>query len=166
MRYFTPVHVLCYCLFSSLAHAEATDINPPASPAKTEAATSSTQASEQVLANVKKLLKTRQCAECDLRHADLSKLDLAGVELLDADLRHANLSQSHFDGANLAGVNFSHANLSASKLDKAEIHGANFYEADLTQADISLEEVLKRGAFSEKTIDTPEKRPVFRGIRG
>ena len=88
MRYFTLIPILCYCFLSAAVHAETEEMASP----------NEVKPSATVVNNVKKLLETRQCAECDLRYADLSHQNLDGVELLDAKLQHANLSHSQFKG--------------------------------------------------------------------
>jgi uncharacterized protein YjbI with pentapeptide repeats len=86
-----------------------------------------------------------------LYKADLSAMDLAGINLKGADLRKANLSEvsfTHADlaradlraanlgGANLARVELPKALLSEARLTKANLSNANLYEANLTRADL------------------------------
>jgi uncharacterized protein YjbI with pentapeptide repeats len=61
-----------------------------------------------------KLMKTRQCASCNLVGANLVGADLSRANLVGADLRGADLSHAYLMGANLQnsrqdGANFSGA---------------------------------------------------------
>jgi hypothetical protein len=117
--------------------------------------------SQKVLAyleeDIRRLLDTNACEQCDLREANLRKAklknanlfgaDLTGADLTAADLGHAKIDESNFSGAdlsysNLSGANLSKAILSGSNLSGANLDGANLssaylYKAKLVGADLS-----------------------------
>ena len=68
----------------------------------------------------------------DLRGADLRDADLRGADLRDADLRGAVLS-----GAVLRGADLSRADLRGADLSRADLRGADLSRADLRDADLS-----------------------------
>nr|WP_322111842.1 pentapeptide repeat-containing protein [Aerosakkonema funiforme] len=74
--------------------------------------------------NIKKLLATKQCQNCDL----------SGVNLSGANLPNANLSGANLSGANLSGANLSGADLSGANLSDANVTDANLSDANLTGA--------------------------------
>jgi uncharacterized protein YjbI with pentapeptide repeats len=65
---------------------------------------------------VKQLLETKQCPECNFSNANLKGLDLRGFNLQGANLEGANLS-----GAKLANANFKKANLNRANLTGADL---------------------------------------------
>ncbi len=78
----------------------------------------------------------------DFLQADLTEIDLSGVNLSEADLNGANLSRSNFIGADLHGAllrkaNFIGANLNRANLRETILFGATFVEADLIEADLT-----------------------------
>jgi uncharacterized protein YjbI with pentapeptide repeats len=75
------------------------------------------------------LLKTNQCANCDLSSAKLEKLNLSG-----ANLQGANLSGVTLTGANLSNANLEAANLQGSSLTEAYLFRANLTDANFTNA--------------------------------
>jgi len=89
------------------------------------------QPDEQVRRNIDTLIKTNSCSGCDLRGADLNRLDLAGADLRDADLSGAslylvNLSDGDLRGANVQGAHFGGADLANADLRGADLQGAVF----------------------------------------
>ena len=98
--------------------------------------------------DLKKLLDTKECPECDLSKAGyqsihkLSTADLSGANLSDANLYDANLGSAKLSGANLSGADLrsaslSGANLSGANLTGADLTGANLSEANLTGANLT-----------------------------
>ncbi|MCB2214687.1 pentapeptide repeat-containing protein [Desulfofustis glycolicus] len=86
---------------------------------------------EQVRNNIDTLIKTNSCAGCELRGADLNRLDLTGADLRDADLSGAslylvNLADADLRGANLQGAQFGGADLANADLRGADLQGAVF----------------------------------------
>jgi uncharacterized protein YjbI with pentapeptide repeats len=68
----------------------------------------------------------------DLRDADLTDANLAGVNLTNADLTHAKLG-----GANLDGAYLTIANLTSADLNRARLNSANMVCANLNGLDLS-----------------------------
>lgn len=81
--------------------------------------------------NISQLLTTKSCVKCDFRNADLSYLDLSGVNIEAANLTGANLSHTNFRGANLSSTILLKVDLVDTKLA-----GANLKNADLSDQDI------------------------------
>ncbi|MDP8933666.1 MAG: pentapeptide repeat-containing protein [Cyanobacteriota bacterium] len=71
---------------------------------------------------VKELLQTKQCPECNFSNANLKGLDLQGVNLQGANL----------EGANLSGAKLANANLKNAKLNRSNLTGADLGCADIT----------------------------------
>ncbi|MFZ9738489.1 MAG: pentapeptide repeat-containing protein [Prochlorotrichaceae cyanobacterium] len=93
-----------------------------------------TPAHAENLDDLRKLLTTGNCVECDLRRADLVLANLEDADLTGANLAGANLSQSNLTGANLAGANLSGATLVGSNFMGANLATANLSAADLRNA--------------------------------
>lgn len=70
--------------------------------------------------NIKQLLATKQCQNCDLSGANLS-----GANLPNANLTGANLTGANLTGANLTGANLSNANLTGANVTDANLSNAN-----------------------------------------
>ena len=77
-------------------------------------------------------LGRRNFRHTNLSYADLSKLHLANINLIDANLSHANLSGTNLTNAKLIAANLSHANLSHVNLTNTKLMGADLTNADLT----------------------------------
>jgi len=77
--------------------------------------------STEVQKNIKILIETRSCPQCDLSGANLSRFDL---------------SDTNLDGANLSRSKLALANLSAANLQNADLREANFSGADLANTDM------------------------------
>lgn len=91
--------------------------------------------------DLKKLLATNDCMECDLHqanlsHAALSKAILLNANLSDADLDYADLSSANLGGANLSQANLNNADLPDAYLLYAYLHKANLSYADLSSANL------------------------------
>ncbi|PSB08252.1 DNA/RNA helicase [Pleurocapsa sp. CCALA 161] len=78
-------------------------------------------------------LGRRNFRHANLRHADLSQMHLANINLIDADLSHSNLAGTNLTNAKLIAANLSHANLTNANLTNAKLMGANLNHTDLTQ---------------------------------
>ena len=78
------------------------------------------------------LLKTRECAGCDLSDANLSPYDLNGVKAPGAVFTNAILYRSKLRGADLTSANLANANLRSADLTGAILTGANLDSADLS----------------------------------
>ena len=107
--------------------------------------------------DLKRLLATKECKNCDLSNADLSNANLQdanleganlsganlkGANLQQANLKNAyllqaNLSQANLTEAELKGANLTLATLSKSILSDADLKGVNLQQADLSQANLS-----------------------------
>ncbi|MEM9264926.1 MAG: pentapeptide repeat-containing protein [Cyanobacteria bacterium P01_F01_bin.13] len=120
--------------------------------------------------DLKRLLETNECPGCDLREADLRRLNLSGANLEGADLKEANFFYAILDGANLSGAdlrqtNFAYARAVSIVSDvvdsdgqnltfPAQFIGADFEEALLNYADFSgalMEQVNFQDAYIHKT---------------
>ena len=73
----------------------------------------------------------------DLAGADLSELNLAGVNLAKADLSGARLSGTNLSGANLTRAKLFRADLSLADLSRATLFKANLSQADLAGANLN-----------------------------
>lgn len=80
---------------------------------------------------LRQLLATKQCQNCDLSNAGLVMADLSGANLSGANLTGANLSRANLSGADLRGANLSGAGLFGVNLSEAKLGGANLAGADL-----------------------------------
>lgn len=104
--------------------------------------------------NVRRLLSTNMCAECDLAEADLRGAHLIGADLRRADLTGADLSWVNLEGADLTKANLEGANLTGAFLTNASFANANLDNANLSEAklyfvdvtDASMESLILTGA--------------------
>ncbi|WP_414529295.1 pentapeptide repeat-containing protein [Nodularia chucula] len=80
---------------------------------------------------VRQLLSTKECENCNLSNAGLVMADLSGANLRGANLTNANLSRANLSGADLSGANLSGAGLFGVNLSQANLTGANLMGADL-----------------------------------
>ncbi|MBW4560963.1 MAG: pentapeptide repeat-containing protein [Mojavia pulchra JT2-VF2] len=81
--------------------------------------------------DIRHLLATKECQNCDLTGAGLVLADLSGANLSGANLAGANLSRANLSGADLRGANLSGAGLFGVNLSSAKLGGANVAGADL-----------------------------------
>ena len=72
----------------------------------------------------------------NLRNADLSNLNLAKIDLIEADLSNANLQGTNLSNAKLIAANLSNANLSDANLANAKLIGANLNNTNLENANL------------------------------
>jgi uncharacterized protein YjbI with pentapeptide repeats len=85
---------------------------------------------------VQQLLKTGECARCDLMDANLEEANLEGVELARADLTRANLKSANLVQSDLEGTNLETADLVGANLGRANLQGANLNNSYLEGADL------------------------------
>ncbi len=83
------------------------------------------------------LKTTGSCPRCDFSGANLTQLNLAGVNLRDANLKGATLSQVNLTNADLTGANLEAAILNSANLNGASLTGTNLKSASLENADLS-----------------------------
>ncbi|MDJ0733648.1 MAG: pentapeptide repeat-containing protein [Nostocaceae cyanobacterium] len=81
--------------------------------------------------NLRQLLTTKNCPQCDLSNAGLVMADLSGANLSGANLVGANLSRANLTGADLRGANLSGTGLFGANLNSAKLSGATLIGADL-----------------------------------
>jgi uncharacterized protein YjbI with pentapeptide repeats len=82
------------------------------------------------------LLKTNQCANCDLSNAKLEKANLSGANLTGANLSNATLIGANLSNANLEAANLQGSSLTEAYLFRANLTGANFTNAGLQKANL------------------------------
>lgn len=75
--------------------------------------------------DMRRLLQTNECQNCDLSEADLSALDLREANLQGANLSGANLLDAQLTRADLRGADLSYAFLLSTKLTGANLQGAD-----------------------------------------
>lgn len=88
-----------------------------------------TNSSGQTLYTDDRELVYVQMAGKYLRNAQLSGMDLQGI-----DFRDCNLSEANFEGANLSGCKFDNADLSKANLRNAILNGASLKKSNLEYA--------------------------------
>ena len=91
-----------------------------------------------IKSNLKKLLDTKKCPNCDLSKANLSGVDLSKANLKNANLSGANLYGANLSNANLKKANLSGANLKKARMNQAKLNGANLSDANLEGALLSM----------------------------
>jgi hypothetical protein len=98
--------------------------------------------------------------------ADLSNLDLDGIDLDYADLTGADLSSTSLGGTQLEHANLTGANLTGDDFGTADIAGANLSETDVLPQDITLEPLTAAGtpvtwiAPGEGNVSLPSCNPA------
>ncbi|MBK1987822.1 pentapeptide repeat-containing protein [Sphaerospermopsis aphanizomenoides BCCUSP55] len=80
---------------------------------------------------IRQLLSTKKCQNCQLANAGLAIADLSGADLRGANLEGANLSRANLTGADLRGANLAGASLFGVNLSRAKLNEANLTGADL-----------------------------------
>lgn len=85
---------------------------------------------------VKQLLTTHECKNCNLDSADLSGTNLNHADLSGANLTNAKLSGADLNNADLSDTNLSNADLSNANLSTAQLTGAKLYIANLSNANL------------------------------
>lgn len=92
---------------------------------------------EVILDKHKKWLKHEEGGEkAKLIKADLSFVDLRGVDLINADLRFSNLRGANLSCANLIRTNLSHTNLRKADLSHIYLSGTDLSYANLSEVDL------------------------------
>ncbi len=82
------------------------------------------------------LLKTNQCANCDLSNAKLENANLTGANLQGANLSGATLTRANLSNANLEVANLQGTSLTEAYLFGSNLTGANFTNAKLENANL------------------------------
>lgn len=113
---------------------------------------SALQAYAFVPEDLARLKKTKHCAGCDLRDADLHGVDLEqaemeGANLMGANLEGANLTDAVMEDASLENANLKKAVLFGASLDHATIDGVDFSWANLEDATWIDNRVCKKGSI-------------------
>jgi uncharacterized protein YjbI with pentapeptide repeats len=88
--------------------------------------------------DLEQLKATNSCVRCDLRGANLSKLNLSGANLREVNLTGANLSGANLSDADLTNGNLASAVLNGADLNNASLTGANLRAASLQNTDLSF----------------------------
>ena len=101
---------------------------------------------------VKQLLETKQCPECNLSNVNLKGMDLQGFNLQGANLKNADLS-----GAKLANANLKNANLNKANLTGADL-GCSGISFNLDANETAANMDFKVSAIPEK--NNPENAVV------
>jgi hypothetical protein len=81
--------------------------------------------------------------------ADLSHLNLQGIDMREANLSRASLVDADLSSANLSGANLRSADLSAARLVNTNLHGAdlsNAYIPSVTASGADFERAILDGA--------------------
>jgi uncharacterized protein YjbI with pentapeptide repeats/pSer/pThr/pTyr-binding forkhead associated (FHA) protein len=78
----------------------------------------------------------RDFSFCNLRDADLSRVDFAQVKLADAQLRGANLRECNLTGIHLVGVDLTGTDFSNALMVEADLTDSNLTGADLSGANL------------------------------
>ncbi len=92
--------------------------------------------------DIRRLLITKICENCDLEGADLRRKNLS-----NANLRGAELTDAILYSTNLRGADLSNANLRGAELSSAILFSANLRGADLTGA-ILCQTLMPEGKFN------------------
>jgi len=93
---------------------------------------------------------------------DLSKVNIAGAELMKAQLQGANLSEANLQEANLIDANLQGANLGGTNLKGAWLHEANLQKAYLNEANLQEAELsstyLKAASLNKANLQRADLR--------
>ncbi|HXB84046.1 MAG TPA: pentapeptide repeat-containing protein [Candidatus Acidoferrum sp.] len=82
------------------------------------------------------------CKGCDFSHADLARLNLAGVRISGDDFAHADLRGVNFTGAELVACDFSDARLDGANFAGATLNGCDVDGVDLRHVDFSKAKII------------------------
>lgn len=82
------------------------------------------------------------CKGCDFSHADLARLNLAGVRINGDDFTHADLRDVNFAGAELVACDFSNARLDGANFAGATLDGCGVDGVDLRHVDFSKAKII------------------------
>jgi len=88
-------------------------------------------------------LAKRNLSHADLNDADLSNADLSNAVLIGANLRGANLTGANLCGADLSGVDLTEANLCDSMLFGANLEGADLWRTNVNGCFIAPKKLHK-----------------------
>jgi uncharacterized protein YjbI with pentapeptide repeats len=111
------------------------------------------------LSHLNQLLNTKECQNCELSHAGLVMVNLAGAKLSGANLVNANLSRANLSGADLTNANLSGASLYGANLTGANLTGAIVNTTDLRNAylfNADLSEVNLETAYVQGAVGIPK----------
>ena len=103
--------------------------------------------------------------ESNLRHANLSGIELWGANLWKVNLRHAQLWQAKLAGASLGRANLSDASLWQADLEgaylwKANLEGANLEQANLAQANLEGSNLKGANLLHTNLINTDLRKTI------
>jgi Pentapeptide repeats (8 copies) len=103
--------------------------------------------------------------ESNLRHADLSGIELWGANLWKVNLRHAQLWQAKLVGASLGRANLSDASLWQADLEgaylwKANLEGANLEQANLEGANLDGSNLKGANLLHTNLINTDLRKAI------
>jgi uncharacterized protein YjbI with pentapeptide repeats len=110
------------------------------------------------LSQLRQLLSTKSCEQCDLTGSGLVMNDLSGAKLNRANLVGANLNQANLSGADLRGANLAGASLNGANLTGADLRGANLTGTDLRSAyltNANVQGIDIRNAYLEGAVGIP-----------
>ncbi len=114
-------------------------------------------ADEGIQKNFNRLVTTKQCPDCDLRGAVLTRMDLQ-----EANLQGADLSEAKLNLTNLSKANLKNAVLRGAALGGADFAGADLRGVDLTDAQLAgayLKEALLDQEITPEKPYEPEELP-------
>ncbi len=103
---------------------------------------------------------------CNLRYAELSRVNFRDANLRDADCYQANLSGGCFQGADLSRAIFTQANIKGADLRGAVLTGIDFWYGDSRWGAIGLRSGYFDCAFpgSADRIRSPKGVPRRNGL--
>jgi uncharacterized protein YjbI with pentapeptide repeats len=99
---------------------------------------------KQILEHHKQWVDAHAAGEQTGGPADLSRTDLAGMNLSGAELRHVRLQAACLRGADLNGANLHEADLGAANLRNAKLQETDLRNANLKDAELPLSNQLAR----------------------
>ena len=93
--------------------------------------------------DLKTLLETNTCINCDLSDADLKKQNLSNANLKGSNLNRANLWRANLKNANLEGCSLEEANLKRVNLEKDIDEEISATEQEINSLKITSSEKIK-----------------------
>ncbi len=127
-------------------------------------------ASDQARRNLKILLDSRECPNCDLSGLDLTRLDLSHTNLQGADLSfsrcnlaslaYADLRGARLHGAVLSGADMEGADLRHTDLSKTDMESVFLGDALLDDGLLAEETVQSVSGASDTVLEETEKEPL------
>ncbi len=102
------------------------------------------EANDNRLINLNRLLKEKSCRNCNLESLDLTNIDLRGADLYEVNLSYSNLSGSILDNVDLRKSNLKdtvlvNSSLRGANMEGAKIENTDFRGSDLTEASFDYE---------------------------